>query len=74
MINRIGTVYPRGLNKGFSVVYHNNNDINHNCDTITFTNTKHRRTVLLQIRTVLLISDFGPWRHEETDTSLKSLC
>ena len=33
-----------------------------------------RRTLLLQIRTGLLISDFGPWRHEERDTILKSLC
>ena len=32
------------------VVYHD--EINHNCDTNTYTNTKHRRTLLFQIQTV----------------------
>ena len=35
---------------------------------------QYRRTLSFQIRTGLLISDFGPWRHEERDTVLKSLC
>ena len=34
---------------------------------------KHSRTVLLQVRTRLLIPDFGPWRHEERDTTLTLL-
>ena len=35
---------------------------------------KYRRTLSFQIRTGLLISRFGPWRHVERDTILKSLC
>ena len=35
---------------------------------------KHRRILLFQIRTGLLFPDFGPWRNEERDTILISLC
>ena len=34
---------------------------------------KYRRTLSFRIRTDLLISGFGPWRHEEIDTILKML-
>ena len=40
----------------------------------TYTDTIHKRTLSFQTRTGLLISDFGPWRHEEGNTILKSLC
>ena len=35
---------------------------------------KYKQTLSFQTGTGLLISDFGPWRHEERDTILKSLC
>ena len=34
---------------------------------------QYRPVLLFHIRTSLLISGFGPWRHEERDTILKSL-
>ena len=37
-------------------------------------NTQYRQILLLQIRTVYLIPDFGSWWHEERDTILKSRC
>ena len=35
------------------------NRINYNCDTNTFTNAKHRRTLLFQVWAILLTSDFA---------------
>ena len=40
----------------------------------TYTNHTCRWTLSFRIWTGLLISGFGPWRHEERDTIIKSLC
>ena len=42
--------------------------------TVIHIHIQYRRLLLFQIRTSLLISGFGPWRHEERETILKSLC
>ena len=34
---------------------------------------QYRRTLLFQVQTCLLISDFSPWQHEERDTLLSML-
>ena len=52
----------------FSVAQFGVSNIN---NTVTY--TKHKPTLSFEVTTGFLIPDFGPWRHEERDTILKSL-
>ena len=49
----------------------NHNDLSHSSNTI---HIQAQAVSVVSGTNSLLISDFGPWRHEKRDTILKSLC